>query len=233
MKWIFAILLMVNIAFFTVMQLSAHRAGEGARGHEPVQAEKIRLLPAPPAKAESAPPAQSAPNKPAEAAAEAKPVVCLEWGIFSGSDIKRAAQALDQLQLAGKLAQHPAAKADGYWVYFAPRKTLQEAQKKVEELKRLGVQDSAIMRDGSKWQYAVSLGVFSTEDAAAKYLGQLREKGVKTAVSAPRSHDTDGVVFQVRDSSDGVTAALTKLKLDFSGSELKATECSKTEGAAS
>ncbi len=233
MKWIFAILLVVNVAFFGMMQLGGNRTAEAARGHEPVQAEKIRLLPEAPAKPEPAPAAPGAPNKPAEtAAAEPKPVVCLEWSVFSADDAKRATQALDKLQLGDKLAQYPATKQDGYWVYMAPRKTLQEAQKKVEELKRRGVQDSFIMRDGLKWQYAISLGVFSTEEAAAKYLGQLREKGVNTAVSAPRTHDTGSVVFQARDSSDGMAAALAKLKLDFPGSELKATECRKAEGAA-
>lgn len=230
MKWIFAILLVVNLVFFGTMQLSGNPAPEASHGHEPVQADKIRLLSDLPAKSEATP---AAPGKPAETvAAAAKPVVCLEWGVFSGDDLKRATQALDKLQLGDKLAQYPATKQDGYWVYMPPRKTLQEAQKKVEELKRRGVLDSFIMRDGSKWQYAVSLGVFSTEEAAVKYLAQLREKGVKTAVSGPRTHDTGSVVFQVRDAGDSVTAALTKLKVDFSGSELKATECRRTEEVA-
>lgn len=233
MKWIFAILLVINILFFTVMQLGGSHGRETVRGHEPVQAEKIRLLPEPQKAPELALAMSGVPGKPAEAAAaEAKPAVCLEWGAFSGSELKRAALALEKLQLGDKLARYQAGKSDGYWVYIAPRKTLQEAQKKADELKKLGVQESFIIRESSKWQNAISLGIFSTEEAAAKFLDQLREKGVKTAVSGPRSQEAEAAVFQVRDTGDSTTAALTRLKLDFPGSELKAVECRKPEGAA-
>lgn len=233
MKWIFAILLVINLLFFTVMQLGDGHGRESGRGHEPLRAEEIRLLPEPPEAPELALAMSGVPNRPAEAAAaEAKPAVCLEWGAFSGDDLKRAELALEQLQLGDRLARYQAGKAEGYWVYIAPRRTLQEAQKKADELKRLGVQESFIIREKSKWQYAISLGIFSTEEAAAKYLDQLREKGVKTAVAGPRGAEAEGAVFQVRDADDGTTAALTRLKLDFPGSGLKAVECRKPEGAA-
>lgn len=228
MKWIFAILLVINILFFSAMQFGSSHGRESVRGHEPVQAEKIRLLPEPQKTPELALAISGVPNKPVEkVAAEVKPAVCLEWGIFSGNDLKRAAQSLEKLQLGDKLGRYKAGKQDAYWVYIAPRKSLQEAQKKADELKKLGVQESFIIRDGSKWQFAVSLGIFSTEEGAAKFLEQLRAKGVKTAISGPRNHEADAAVFQVWDTSDSTTAALTKLKLDFPGSELKAVECRK------
>lgn len=230
MKWIFAILLVINLLFFAAMQLGDSHGREPARGHEPVRAEEIRLLPGPPQAPKLTPATPDVPNKPAEAATEAKPVVCLEWGAFSGSELKRAELTLEKLQLGDKLARYPAGKPEGYWVYIAPRKTLQEAQKKADELKKLGVRDSFIIRESPKWQNAISLGIFSSEAAAAKFLAQLRNKGVKTAVAGPRGVEADATVFQVKDAGDSTTAALAKLKLDFPGSELKAVECRKPEG---
>lgn len=228
MKWIFAILLVINLLFFSVMQFGSSHGRESTRGHEPLQAEKIRRLPEPQKAPELALAMSDVPNKPGETAAvEAKPAVCLEWGVFSGDDLKRAAQALESLQLADKAARFKAGKQDAYWVYIAPRKSLQEAQRKVDELKKLGVQESYIMPNGSKWQFAISLGIFSSEEGAAQFLEQLRLKGVKTAVSGPRNHEADAAFFQVRDTGDSTTAALTKLKLGFPGSELKAVECRK------
>lgn len=228
MKWIFALLLVINLLFFAVMQFGSSQSREPMRGHEPVKAEKIQLLDEPRKAPEPALAMPEMPGKQGETAAGgAKAEICLEWGQFSGDELKRAAQALEKLQLGDKLAQHKAEKPGGYWVYVTPRKTLQEAQKKVDELKKMGVSETFIIREKSKWQYAVSLGIFSSEEAATKFLNQLREKGVKSAVSGPRSQEMDGAVFQIRDSSDIMTAQLTKLKLDFPGSELKAVECRK------
>lgn len=229
MKWIFAILLVVNVLFFTVMQLNSSHGRETLRGHEPVKADKIKLL-AEPQKAPTLTLAMSdSPAKPGNSTpVEAKPEICLEWGQFSGDTLKRVAQALEKLQLGEKLIQRKAEKSGGYWVYVTPRKTLQEAQKKVDELKRLGVQESYIVRESSVMQYAISLGIFSTAEAATKYLDQLREKGVKSAVSGPRTQEIDATVFQIKDGGEAMTAQLTKLKQDFPGSELKAVECRKS-----
>ncbi|OIP15059.1 MAG: hypothetical protein AUK53_04625 [Betaproteobacteria bacterium CG2_30_59_46] len=224
MKWIFAILLVINILFFTVMQLGSSHGSEPMRGHDPVKADKIKLLAEPQkALAMPEPPVASGDG----AFSEVKPEICLEWGQFSGDTLKRVVQVLEKLQLGEKLIQRKAEKSGGYWVYVTPRKTLQEAQKKVDELKQIGVQESYIVREPPVMQYAISLGIFSTAETATKYLDQLREKGVKSAVSGPRTQEINATVFQIKDSGESMTAQLTKLKLDFPGSELKAVECRK------
>lgn len=228
MKWVFAILLVINILFFTMLQLGSSQGREPERSHEPVSAEKIKLL----AEVLKAPAlalakSESPANPEDSASTEIKPDVCLEWGQFSGDTLTRVAQALEPLQLGAKLMQHKAEKNGGHWVYVTPRKTLQDAQKKVDELKRMGIRESYIVREPSALQFAISLGIFSTAEAAAKYLDQLREKGVKSAVSGPRTQEIDAAVFQIKDSGESMTAQLTKLKLDFPGSELKAVECRK------
>mgnify|MGYP001370274451 CR=1 FL=1 len=220
MKWIFAILLVINILFFTAMNLGGSHGRETMRGHDPVKAENIKLLAESPQKADPASALSSIP---------AKPELCLEWGLFSGDNLRQAEQALETLQLGSKLVQYKTVKPDGYWVYITPRRTLQEAQKKEEELKKLGVPESFIIRENSKWQYAISLGIFATEEAALKFLEQLREKGVKSAVAGARNQATDVASFQIKDMSETITAAVMKLKLDFPGSELKAVECRKPE----
>jgi hypothetical protein len=224
MKWILAILLVINVLFFTVMRLASNHGSEPQQEHEPVKADKIKLLSEPVKKSDST-------EKSDEARGVVKSDVCLEWGAFSGNEATRAAQALDKLQLGSKLVQHKAEKPKDFWVYIPPRKTLPEAQNKMGELKNLGVQDPFVIRDGLKWKYAISLGIFPTAESAAKHLEQLRAKGVKSAVSGPRSQEADAVVFQIKDVSDSIATVLTKLKQDFPGSELTAMECKKTDGA--
>lgn len=224
MKWIFAILLLINILFFSIMESGRSHGTESMRGHEPVKADKIILLAVPP----KAPAAEVAIKSGVGAPPEVKPEICLEWGSFTGETLKHVSQALDKLQLGEKLMQHKAEKSGGYWVYVTPRKSLQEAQKKMEELKRAGVRESYILRESSTMQYAISLGIFSTVEASNKFLSQMRDKGVKSAVSGPRTQEIDATVFQIKDSSESMTTQLTKLKQDFPGSELKAVECRKS-----
>lgn len=224
MKWILAILLVVNALFFTVTRLASDHGADSQQEHVPVKAEKIKLLAEPVKKADST-------EKSDEATGAVKSDTCLEWGAFSGNEAKRAAQALDKLQLGSKPIQHKAEKLKGFWIYIPPRKTLLEAQNKMTELKDLGIQDSFIIPDGLKWKNAISLGTFPSAELAAKHLEQLRGKGVKSAVSGPRSQEADAVAFQIKDAGDSATAALAKLKLDFPGSELKSMTCRKPDGA--
>ncbi|MCE5180772.1 MAG: SPOR domain-containing protein [Betaproteobacteria bacterium] len=223
MKWILAILLVVNVLFFTVMRLASNHGVDPQQEHEPVKAEIIKLLAEPVKKPESI-------EKSGEATGMVKSDACLDWGDFSGNEMKRAAQALDKLQLGSKPMQHKAEKLKGFWVYIPPRKTLLDAQNKMTELKDLGISDPFIIRDGLKWKHAISLGVFPTAESATKHLEQLRAKGVKSAVSGPRSQEVDAIAFQIKDVSDSM-ATLTRLKSDFPGSELKAVECRKPDGA--
>lgn len=224
MKWILALLLVVNVAFFVVMRLASDHGADARQEHEPVKAEKIKLL----AELDKKPDSM---EKSGETAGAAKPDVCLEWGFFSGDGAKRAAQALEKLQLGSKQMQHKGESPKDFWVYISPRKTLLEAQNKMAELKSLGIQDSFVVPDGAKWKYAISLGTFPSAESAAKHLEQLRAKGVKSAIIGPRSQEADAVVFQIRDARDSAAATLAKLKLDFPGSELKAMECRKPDGA--
>lgn len=217
MKWIFTLLLLLgNIAFAVVMLLPQSRPGSDTMvGHAPYLAEKIRLM----AEEEIQPPvpASVAPSQ-----------ICLEWGLFTGQDISRAKTALKPLQLDEKdLTVRGAPEKTGtYWVYIPPLKSKQEAQKKVDELKSLGVEDSFVMQDNNKWRHAISLGVFSTEDAASKYLTQLRDKGVKSAKSGPRNLDDNHSSLLIRAAGANIETELVKLKQDFPGTELKAVPCS-------
>ena len=117
-------------------------------------------------------------------------------------------------------------KSSKYWVYIPPLKSRSEAQKKQEELKGLGIEDSLIMQDNNKWRHAISLGVFSTQEAANKYLAELRDKNnVKSAKSGPRTLGAGLSSLLIQTSGADFEAGLVKLKQEFPGTELKAVPC--------
>ena len=219
MKRLFLVLLLVNILFAVVAQLAVKGSSETAIDHQPLNAEKIQIVDgvAQPAQSENVPSAPSLPDKAR---------VCLEWGIFSGDDLKQAQTALKTLNLdETKLTQLKVEETNRYWVYIPPLASKAAAEKKIAELKTMGVNDFLLMPAEGKWQFAISLGVFATEDAAAKYLVQLQKKGVRSAKSGPRQHETGEVRFQIRDVSDEMATKLIEMKEGFQGSELKAVAC--------
>lgn len=218
-RWIFALLLLGNIAFFAAMQLPQDKSGgDTLASHAPFQAEKIRLI------AEDETPAAGS-SQPA--AAPVAPQVCLEWGLFADQELAQAKAALKPLKLGDSdiSVRSAPAKSSTYWVYIPPLKSKQDANKKVEELKGLGIQDSFVMQDNNQWRYAVSLGVFSTQEAADKYLAQIRDKSVKSAKAGPRNQDAGHSSMIIKAAGANIEAELVKLKQDFPASELKAVPC--------
>lgn len=222
MRWIFSLLLIANIAFFAVMQLPQDNSGSDTMAsHTPYRADQIRLLP------EANLMQEQSLSQPA-----AVPQICLEWGIFSKQELERAQSALKPLQLGENAITVRAAaeKASKYWVYIPPLKSKAEAQKKLAELKELGIEDSLVMQDNNKWRHAISLGVFSTQEAADKYLAELRTKNnVKSAKSGPRTLEEGHASMLIKASGENLESDLVKLKLDFPGTELKAVPCSNEE----
>lgn len=222
MRWTFALLLIANIAFFAVMQLPQGGAdGDSMASHAPFNAEKIRLL-----QETELTPVQEQPAVPL--------LICLEWGAFPKPELERAQNALKPLQLGEKAitVREIPEKASKYWVYISPLKSRAEAQKKQEELKGLGIEESLVMQDNNKWRHAISLGVFSTQEAADKYLAELRTKyNVKSAKSGPRTLDAGVANLLIKASGASLEADLVRLKQDFPGTELKAVPCSNEEPA--
>lgn len=214
MRWVFVLLLLGNIIFFAAMQWPQNKSRDDSMAnHAPFRAEKIRLI-----TEDEMPP-------PAPAPAPVAQQVCLEWGQFAEQDLARARIALQALKLGEADISVQATRANSWWVYIPPLKTKQEANKKVDELKGLGIQDSFVMQDNNSWRYAVSLGVFSTQEAAERYLAQIREKGVRSAKAAPRNQDGGRSSLFIKASGADIEAELVKLKQDFPATELKAAPC--------
>ena len=220
MRMIFFVLLAVNVVVLALFQSTGTRGGEPMKGHEPFLPEKVKLLSEAEMDARKAPEPEKIALPPA-----ATSLQCLEWGAIAGGDMGRAKLALQKLKLWEKASVRKLEKAAGYWVYLPPSKSLVEAQKKMEELKRLNITEIFVLQENTSWRYAISLGVFSTEEAAVKYLAQLREKGVRSAQTGVRNRETDASVFTLKNLEPALARDAAKLRQAFSGSEVKTVNC--------
>ncbi len=212
----FLILLIANSGFFAYHYL-LREADEAAAQVTQLQLspERIKLL-----KTESAgaSPGTAAAPSPALAA-------CVEWGSFAGADMARADAAIAALGLSAAIVQRRVSEVTGYWVHLPPLKTKAEVERKVGELKALGVADFYVVQDAGPWRNAVSLGLFKSEAAANAMLASLRGRGVRSSLITPRENFLKQVVFLVRDSSGATVARLTELRRDFPASEVKTGAC--------
>ncbi len=236
MKWLFWLLLAANLVFFAYLQWGGLLTGANINLlHQPaLNEEKIKLLPAPPevhAPAPSLPEVHVVAPSPAAApaAAQVQPIndtACLEWGEFSGSDLKRASSALATLHLGDQLSQRQVEYVSGYWAYIPPSKTRAEIDRKISVLRARGVVDYFIVQEPGKWNNAISLGVFKTNEAAHKFVDKLAAKGIKTPVVGERKSKLKFTIFVLKNPDIAVIEKVTKLHKAFDGSELRSAVCS-------
>jgi hypothetical protein len=146
----------------------------------------------------------------------------LEWGSSTLADNARAEKALEPLALGTRLAQRRTDDTAGWWVFIPPQGSRQAALKKAAELKALGVHDYYIMGEEGDSPWALSLGVFRSEQAALARLAMLREQGVKSALVGSRDTVLPRIWLQVHGVDPGVEARLRETARQFEGSELRA-----------
>ncbi|MBI3902517.1 MAG: SPOR domain-containing protein [Nitrosomonadales bacterium] len=211
MKWLLGLLLIINVAFFSFMQWGGVLTNEGknVQSQPLLSAEKIKLL------------TVSAPAAVQSTTASA----CMEWGEFSGAELARANSALSALKLGNNLTQRQVEHTIGYWVYLPPLKNSAEVEKKVAQIKELGMEEYFVVSDAGKWHNAISLGVFKTEAAAHKFLDDIVGKGLKAAKAGERMSKHAFTVFVLKNPDAALTAKMALLQKDYADSELKAVAC--------
>ena len=221
MRALFLLLVAANLALFAWSRYYA--APDGASDPEParrqVTPESIRLLAGP--ELAGLPLLKPRPSTdPAPAGATGS---CAEWGGFSVAESPRAEQALEPLALGARLSQRRSEEKAGWWVFIPPQGNRPAAQKKTAELKALGIDDYFILQEENNMRWAVSLGVFSSEDAAKARLEALRAKGVRSAQSGERDTLVTKIWLQVRGADAALQARLKEIAKSLPGTELR--EC--------
>lgn len=228
LKFFFWILLLANAGLLAYQQGAFDSLLPN--GHEPARmgnqlnADKIRLVPPPEPRqepvTEAPPPAPEAPPTPV-AAKKPEVIACTEIGNFGPEDARRFAAQLATLSLGDRVSRRPVTEVASHMVYIPPQADREAAEKKAEELRRLGIEDFFIIQDNSSLRWGISLGVFKMEDAARTHLANLNQKGVRTARIGQRSVTTNMVAFQLRELDAETKGAIEKIKEGFARQEMR------------
>ena len=145
---------------------------------------------------------------------------CVEFSGISGNDAGRARDAFATLQLGERLSERRIEDITRYWVFLGPAADRRSAEVNMAQLRRQGVSEMSIRPDNS-----ISLGVFSTEDAARRFVATLEAKGVKGAEYGPFAREMREMVMLIREPDTETVARLTVLQRDYPGSQLRAVTC--------
>ena len=219
MRAAFLLLIAANLALFAWYRYYA--PAESAVDPEParrqVSPEKIRLL-------EGKGLTSLVSIKPKPAAVPAPAAAggnCIEWGGFAVAEAPKAEQALAPLALGARLAQRRSEETAGWWVFIPPQANRAAALKKTAELKALGIDDYFILQDEGKMRWAVSLGIFSSEEGARSRLEALRAKGVRSAQTGERDTQVAKIWFQLRTTENALQARLRETAQGFPGTDVR------------
>lgn len=145
---------------------------------------------------------------------------CVEFSGIPAAEAPRAREAFAALQLGPRMSERRIEEITRHWVYVPATRDRKTAETRIAEIRRQGVSDVSIRPDN-----AISLGVFSTEDAARRFLTSIEAKGVKGAEQGPFTKDLREVIILVREPDSELLARLTLLQRDFTTAQLRAVPC--------
>jgi hypothetical protein len=145
---------------------------------------------------------------------------CVEFSGIAAADAQRARDAFNALQLGTRLTERRVDEITRHWVFMPPVRERRAAEAAMAELRKKGVADLSIRPDN-----AISLGVFSTEDAARRFLTSLEAKGVRGAEEGPFARDLRELVMLIREPDTDLVARLAVMQRDYPAAQMRAVAC--------
>ena len=213
-RFLFFLLLLAVIAFGAHLWLAAESGRPNVASRE-MNADKVKIVAVvPPVVA-----ARNAEQLQRETQGLAG-AACVEFSGIAPADFSRAHDAFAAMHLGDRLSERRIEDVTRYWVFVPPAADRRAAEATIAQLKRQGVGDLSIRPDN-----AISLGVFSSEDAAQRFLASLGAKGVRNAQVGPFSKELRGLAMLVREPDTEMVARLAIVQRDFPGSRMRAVPC--------
>ncbi|HET7729461.1 MAG TPA: hypothetical protein VFK48_05465, partial [Usitatibacter sp.] len=145
---------------------------------------------------------------------------CVEFSGIAPADAQRARDSVAALQLGTRLSERRIEEITRHWVFVPPARDRRTAEAAMAQLRRQGVAELSIRPDNS-----ISLGVFSTEEAARRFLQSLQAKGVQGLEQGPFVRELRELVMLIREPDTELVSRLAVLQREFANSQLRAVPC--------
>ncbi|SDG52930.1 SPOR domain-containing protein [Propionivibrio dicarboxylicus] len=197
------LLILANLMFFAWTQglLGTGDNPDALRLSQQLLAERVTVV------SRDEPPADASVK--AVKAEKREPESCLLLGDLSAAELARVEALIHEKASALRVERSETASSGGFWVFIPPLPNKADAERKASELKRFKIQDFAIVQEPAAARFAISLGVFSSREAAESRLEELRTKGVRSAKVGERERSVSAAL-EVR-GSEALLAAVRPL----------------------
>jgi len=183
MRVLVFLLILSNLLFLAWTQgyFGSSSDPDALRMQQQLLADQVRIV------ARDEPPADASKVEVSKAVEKKAEDICLLLSDLPIAEITRLESLLSEKSPAFKVTRTAVQSSASYWVFIPPLATKQEADAKATELKKLHIQDFLVVQENGPNNRAISLGVFSSQEAADTHLENLRGKGVKSAKVAERN----------------------------------------------
>lgn len=178
------LLVLANLLFLVWTQgyFGAKGSPDGERLQQQLLADQVAIV------ARGEPPAAPDKAREAEKPAEKKATnACLLWSGLPIADADRLERLFAEKFSGFRSVRSVTPGNSTYWVFIPPLPSKKDAERKAAELKKIGAPEFFIVQDAGPNRLAISLGIFSSEEAARERLESLRAMGVKSGRSGERS----------------------------------------------
>ena len=145
---------------------------------------------------------------------------CVEFSGVPAAELAKAREGFAAMQLGDRLVERRVEDITRYWVFMPSSRDKRAAEATLQELRKKGITDLSVRPD-----FAISMGVFSTEEAARRYLRYVEDRGAKGAQAGPFSREMRDLVFLVREPDSDLVQRLALVQRDYPGSALRAVTC--------
>jgi hypothetical protein len=145
---------------------------------------------------------------------------CVEFSGIAGADIPRAREAFTAMRLGDRLIERRVEEITRHWVFIPPARDRRAAEARIAELRRQNVTDVSLRPDN-----AISLGVFSSEEGAKRFLASLEGRGVRGAEAGAFAKELREVALVIREPDTETVARLALLQREYPTAQLRAIPC--------
>ena len=145
---------------------------------------------------------------------------CVEFTGLTGADMARGREAFATLKLGDRLQERRVEEITRHWVFIPPARDRRTAETRMTQLRAQGIAEMSIRPDN-----AISLGVFSSEEAAKRFLAQVENRGIRGAESGAFVKELRELSMLVREPDTETVARLALLQRDFPNAQLRAVSC--------
>jgi hypothetical protein len=195
MRALVFLLILVNLLFLAWTQgyFASSSDPDGFRLQQQLLADQIKVVARDEAPAESV-----KAEKPVKAEEKKVLELCLSLADLPVADGDRVESLLAEKWPSFKAQRTTVEGSASYWVYIPALASKQDADNKVAELKKLRVPEYFIVQENGPNKWAISLGLFSSKEAAAARLDALRNQGVRSARAGERNAKPATAQFEIR-----------------------------------